>query len=501
MSVASSESAELALLTDRDWRLRNLYWIKDKDGRRVRFEPNWAQKRAFDSLAHNNLDLKVRQLGMTTGYCILWLDTCLFNPDIAVGIVAHTKDDAKVIFRDKVKFAYDNIPEDLRAAIYTKKETESEIIFSNGSSIRVGVTFRSGTVQILHVTEYGYICAHFPKRAQEIRTGAFEAVPKSGIKVIEATAKGRAGHFFDLCQQAQKRAPDAPLLHGDFRFTFLPWWEHPEYEVDEPRFVFTDLELRYFNDIEGKIRRPLNRAKRVWYAQKWRTQGDDVKAEYPSTPDEAFQQSTEGAYYGALMLGAYRTGRITAIPYDVGLLVETWWDLGVDDSTAIWFVQRHGLEIRCVDFYENSGEGLAHYARILRERQDLYKIGYSRHIGPHDLTVRELGNDAKSRLQAAADLGIKFEVAPMLKVADGIEAVRRLLPNCYFDEERTSEGRKALEHYRKEWDPVRGCWKDQPLHDWSSHGSDAFRTGAVMGTSLMAAKNTAARPVVAARWR
>jgi len=499
--VGSSQSAELALLTDRNWRLSNLYWIKDKDGNRVKFKPNWAQQRAFDSLSNNNLELKVRQLGITTGYCILWLDTCLFNNDVSVGVIAHTKDDAMVIFREKIKFAYDNLPDDLRAARPAVKQTESEIIFNNGSSIRVGVTFRSGNVQILHVTEYGYICAHFPKRAQEVRTGAFEAVHKGGIKVIESTARGRAGHFYDLCDQAQKRPADRPLIHGDWRFSFLAWWEHPEYAIDEKTFTFTEAELRYFTDLEGKIGRSLSRAQRIWYAQKWRDQGDDVKSEYPSTPEEAFQQSTEGAYYGAPMLEAYRAGRVTEVPYDRGLEVETWWDLGVDDSTAIWFLQRRGLEVRVVDYYENSGEGLAHYRRILEEKAKANGIVYSRHIGPHDLKVRELGNDAKSRLQAAAELGIKFEVAPMLKIADGIEAVRRILPNCWFDEGKTAQGRKCLEHYRKEWDPVRGCWKDQPLHDWSSHGADAFRTGATGSGGLVASKNTAARPIQPARWR
>ena len=93
-------------LLDRDWRLRNLYRITDKGGRSVLFEPNWAQVEVFDSLAHRNVDLKVRQLGLTTGYCILWLDACLFNRDLRVGIVAHTKDDARIIFRDKIKYAY-----------------------------------------------------------------------------------------------------------------------------------------------------------------------------------------------------------------------------------------------------------------------------------------------------------------------------------------------------------------------------------------------------------
>ncbi|HEY0914400.1 MAG TPA: hypothetical protein VGE22_05970 [Solimonas sp.] len=494
-------AAEGSPLADRAWRLGNLYWIKDKEGRRIRFTPNWAQQRAYERLAHNNLELKVRQLGITTGYCMLWLDTCLFNRDVAVGVIAHTKEDAKVIFRDKIKFAYDNLPPELRSAVPAIKETESEIIFANGSCIRVGLTFRSGTVQVLHVTEYGYICAHYPRRAQEIRTGAFEAVPKGGIKVIESTARGRAGHFYELCRQAQQRRDDAPLLHGDWRFSFLPWWEHPEYSVEEPGFVFTEAELRYLHDTEARIGRALSRAQRCWYARKWRDQGDDVRSEYPSTPEEAFQQSTEGAYYGPLLLEAYRAGRVGEVPYDRSLQVETWWDLGVDDSTAIWFLQRHGLQLRVVDYYENSGEGLAHYRGVLEQRAQRHGIVYSRHVGPHDLKVRELGNDAKSRLQAAAELGIRFDVAPQLRVADGIEAVRRLLPLCWFDESRTAEGRKALEHYRKEWDATRGCWKDQPLHDWASHAADAFRTGAVSGDARSDLRNTQAREIQQARWR
>ena len=176
--------------------------------------------------------------------------------------------------------------------------------------------------------------------------------------------------------------------------------------------------------------------------------------------------------------------------------------LGVGDTTAIWFIQRHGLEVRAVDYYENSGEGLNHYARILTERRDKYKFVYGRHIGPHDLRVRELGaTDAKSRIQTAEELGIRFEVAPKLSIHDGIDAVRRLLPMVWFDEERTAEGRKALEHYRKEWDPVRGCWKDHPLHDWASNGSDAFRTGAVMGNGMVGVRNTQARPVQQVKWR
>jgi hypothetical protein len=131
-------------LLDRDWRLANLYTIIGKDGRRLLFRPNWAQLEVFGSLGHRNVDLKVRQLGLTTGYCMLWLDACLFNRDLRVGIVAHTKDDARIIFRDKIKLAYDSLPAELRAAIPAVKCDAQELLLGNGSGIRVGVTFRSG---------------------------------------------------------------------------------------------------------------------------------------------------------------------------------------------------------------------------------------------------------------------------------------------------------------------------------------------------------------------
>ena len=126
--AGADRAAQIALLSDPDWRLRNLYWIKNKAGERQLFKPNWAQERCFDTLAHNNLELKVRQLGITTGYCIRWLDLCLFNPDVAVGIIAHTKEDAMVIFRDKIAFPYDNLPPDLQGArtTTTKKITEQK---------------------------------------------------------------------------------------------------------------------------------------------------------------------------------------------------------------------------------------------------------------------------------------------------------------------------------------------------------------------------------------
>lgn len=487
-------------LLDRDWRLKNLYWIVDKNGQARRFEPNWAQAEVFAKLGRRNIDLKVRQLGITTGYCMLWLDSILFSKDLKVGIVAHTKGDAQVIFRDKILYAYDRLPEEIRAAVPVTKRDGGELALANGSGIRVSVSFRSGTPQVLHITELGYIASRMPARAEEIKTGALQAVPKDGIVVIESTAKGRAGLFFDLVAEAQKRVA-GPY---DYALNFLPWWKEPAYRLpDTGHFAQTAEEKQYLDDLEAKIGRKIDRDQREWYCRKRRELGDDVYAEYPSTPDEAFRQSTEGAYYGRQMLDAWRAGRVSEVPIEPGLPVETWWDIG-NDTTAIWFAQRYGLEVRLVDFYKNVGEGLPHYAAVLDKWREANGVRYSRAIGPHDLRVKEWGG-AETRLARAAKLGINFEIAPEVSIADGIEAVRNMLPRCIFDETRCADGIKALESYRKEWDAVLGVWKAEPLHDWASHPADSFRYGALMASAapaqITAATRAAARKVVNVRWQ
>ncbi len=480
-------------LLDRDWRLRNLYCITDKRGERVLFEPNWAQLELYEGLAHRNVDLKVRQLGVTTGYCMLWLDACLFNRDLRVGIVAHTKDDARIIFRDKIKFAYEHLPQEVREAVPVARCDAHEILFHNGSGIRVGATFRSGTVQILHVTEYGYICQRQPRRAEEIRTGAFQAVPADGIIVVESTAKGRAGHFHELCQEGQKGA--------GWNFSFLPWWRHPDYAARPEAALEHRKEADYLDRLEGLIGRTLGPEQRQWWCVKHRELGEDIYSEYPSTAEEAFKASTEGAYYGAQMLQAWQDGRVTSVPVDRSLLVDTWWDLGMNDQTFVWFVQRNGYEIRLVDCYHNSGEGLPHYAAYLDQWRKEHGVIYGRHIAPHDIKVREL-NTGKTRLETAAGLGMAFDVAPLLPVADGIEAVRAALPRCVFDEARCAEGIRALEHYRKEWNDGLGVYRNQPLHDWASHPADAFRTGvSVEGVMQGVVPRVAAREIKRERWR
>lgn len=188
----------------------------------------------------------------------------------------------------------------------------------------------------------------------------------------------------------------------------------------------------------------------------------------------SFEGAMQGAYYGKELREAESEGRTTHIAYDPRLLVDTWWDLGIGDATAIWFTQTHFNEVRFIDYYETSGEGLPHYKRVLEGRKYLY----GKHYAPHDIEVKELGT-GRSRLETARSLGITFQVLPKLRVEDGIEAARNIFPRCWFDKTKCARGLDALASYRKEWDEKRQEFKNHPYHDWASHGADAFRYFAI----------------------
>ena len=197
--------------------------------------------------------------------------------------------------------------------------------------------------------------------------------------------------------------------------------------------------------------------------------------EYQQEFECSFTAAVKGAIYTKELSAAREQGRIGLVPYDPILPVDTDWDLGVGDSTAIWFSQtlRSG-EVRLIDYYEASGEGLPHYAQMLSQRGYVY----GQHWAPHDIQVRELAS-GRSRLETAASLGIKFQMAPNVSLEDGIHAVRLFLPRCWFHEEKCKAGIEALQHYRRDYNSRINEFKATPVHDWASHGSDAFRYLAV----------------------
>ena len=201
----------------------------------------------------------------------------------------------------------------------------------------------------------------------------------------------------------------------------------------------------------------------------------DAKAEmgedkYRQEFECSFDAPVEGAYYGALLNETDEQSRVTTIPRDTLARLVCSWDLGVSDSTCIWVAQIVGKEIQLIDAHENHGVGLDYYVSWLRDK------GYDKaqHILPHDVRVREMST-GKSRQEVLMEAGLEVSIAPSLSVADGIQAVRRLLPRCWFDKENTKQGLSALRNYRRVFDEKRNVFFDTPLHDWASHYSDSFR--------------------------
>ena len=200
------------------------------------------------------------------------------------------------------------------------------------------------------------------------------------------------------------------------------------------------------------------------------------ESQYLQEFEVSWAAANVGAYYASFLDTADAAGRIKDVPWEPNLQVSTAWDLGVADSTCVWFIQQLPGEkvVRVIDYYEDSGEGLHHYIKVLGERPYIY----GRHYFPHDVMVRELGS-GNSRYEILIGLGIRPTVVPKLTVADGIEAVRALIPRCYFDQGECALGLKALRHYHRQFNNRTNDWKDRPNHDWSSHACDSFRYLAV----------------------
>jgi hypothetical protein len=463
-------------LDNREWRLNNLYHIKNAKGQDIIFKFNDTQKYLYDNLWYCNTILKARQHGITSFFCILFLDDTIFNFKNSA-ILSYTTQSAQDIFDSKIKYAWERLPECLKQSYQVDfnnvrmlkvKRKDKE------ATIYIGTSLRGGTVQRLHISELSTLDQKYPDKSEEIKTGALNTVHAGQVVTIESTAKGRFGNFYEICKQAQEiKKSDKELGPLDYRFFFFPWYKSKEYQLENPTVIPRERQ-EYFDRVEKETGDVLTIPQRTWYYKKSLVMKDAMKSEFPSTPEEAFLANVEGSYYGKVMDRLREKKRIINIPYDPKLLVDTWWDLGIGDSTSIIFTQQTGLEIRVIDYYENSGEGLAHYAKVLQDKGYVYNS----HNAPHDIEVRELGT-GKSRKETAGELNIMFNVVPNLSIEDGIEAVRNVLHKCWFDEKNTDPLIRALTEYRKEWDDKLGCFKNRPLHNWASHPADAFRMMAV----------------------
>lgn len=456
-------------LADKEWRLDHLYMIKDRDGNKIPFVMNEAQRAFLRNMHSRNIILKARQLGFSTLINIFMLDSMLFNNFTACGTTADSLDNAKKLLR-KIDFAYDNLPEGLKANI-TQRLTNStqSMSFDNGSNIDVGVSMRSDTKQIVHISELGKISVRTPEKSQEIKSGTLNSVSGDGVVFIESTAEGMGGLFYDMVQEAKKNDNPGKL---DFKLFFYPWYMEKSYAVDDEVVIPERLE-RYFAKLKNEYGIELSREQKAWYYKKEREQGDAMKKEFPSYVDEAFEQSTEGVVYQRQLANAYNFDRIGAFNLRVDLPVYTVWDLGYGDNTAIITFQVVNKRPRILWYDEGCHEELPYYVSILKERCNKYGFAYSDFYLPHDGSHGSLTGKVSEQLKTHG-----FSVVIMPRDTDLINAIadaKQLFHIVDFNAKTADVLLRHLGAYRYEWNEKLGVWKKEPRHDEHSHAADAFR--------------------------
>ena len=470
-------------LEDRYWRLNHLYYIMTEKGEKILFE---MKNRPVLNLLYNalwwlNIIPKSRQHGITTFIAIFMLDACLFNSNVRAGIIAHKLVDAKKIFRDKIKYAYDNLPEDLKEALPLTKDDACELMIANNSGIYVGTSMRSGTLQYLHVSEYGWICTHAATKAAEIKAGAMETIHEDGMIFIESTYEGPNGDFPEMCNEADLTRQDGRDLGSmDYRIHFFAWHQKPE-NVTDPKFVeIPNKDRIYFDKLEKVFSKKFTPEQRAWYVAKKRTLKHLMFKEHPSTLEEASIAGVEGAYYAVEMAEMREQGRICRVPHLDAYPVHTVCDLGMGGNMPWGFFQVVGLEVHIIDEFclskkDDVRGGAAFYKRMLDTKREQFKYSYGKYFCPFDVNKGEIGTGQMIH-DTFKQNGITFyKLDRETNVLDGIQRLTNIFPSIYIDAIKCPGIITAWSCYHREWIENMGRYDDRPAHDKSSHYADMGR--------------------------
>lgn len=469
-------------LKDKNWRIDNLYKIRNKEGKLIKFVRNRAQRHYGENVWFRNLLLKARQLGFTTYEAIDALDDVLFNPNMDALMIAHNLEAGESIFSKKIGFAWEKLPAEIQVLYSVDNKTTKTLKFGFGkkgfSSIAVDTSGRSGTYQRVHITELADIAKKYPKKIPDIIEGTIPAIPTTGRLDIESTSQGASGEFYEMFVEAWERGQ--PTIPQQYKAHFYNWtWDDDELsKITSPIPVIQMDSSDKFKDYQAKHN--LSDTEISYYYQKWLSlnkKWNALKREYPTTPEEAFDAVSEGTFYGETLGMMEQNGQIGVFPYDRALKVHTVWDLGVGKNMVVGFYQRDLSinRVRKIDYLQGEGsEGLPEMvAKVLKK---LYV--YGKHFGPHDLEATDIGT-GKTRMETARALGLKFTLAEPQSIEDGINAVDVWLNRLDVDREHCREWIKSMKNYSREWDEKRGMYKDEPYHDWASHGADEARYAAL----------------------
>lgn len=465
------------------WRLNNIYTIVDKYGKRVTFVMNRAQHKVYAaSLRHPRIViLKSRQQGISTLWLVAFFDDMVTNNDFSIGLMAQGLDEAERLL-ERVTILWEMLNPYLKdyIGVLLGKDNTKEFSLSNGSSIFIRTSFRSTTLQRLHISEMGKIANKNPEKAKETKTGTLQALAQGNIGVVESTAEGD-NMFKDMWDNAVKYS--GQLTPKDFYPVFLSWLDDPDCRVTVDQII-TIKQAEYFLELEAELGVTLTQEQKNFWVTQYRELGDKIYQEYPSTPVEAFMATKDGAYYARVYLSAVKgQKRERTKLYDKNLDVQIAVDLGMNDTNVLGVFQEYLLgETRIIDEFYDSGQRISYYTDWIRRQPWWPNLKHV--ILPHDAEVTELTSGRtrtevfQEELQYYDDgtpTNIQFTVLARTDRLDGIDMVREMLLNTYVDHEKCPYIIDCFYNYRKEWDEKRERWRDKPEHDEYSNGADMVR--------------------------
>lgn len=482
-----------------DWQQRiwswKLYYIEDKQGKKVPFIPNKYQKNLYENLHNFNVIPKARQIWFSTAIEILGLDHALFNPNTSVWVIAHNLEDAKKIFKTKVKFPYDNlwgfeewsaqyeVAQEIKRNVSVVKNNESTLEFSNWSSIYVSTSFRSWTLQFLHISEFWKIASKYPEKAKEILSWAMEAVWEWGLIFFESTAEGK-NDFYVLVKRWEKlQLLEKTLNHLEPKLFFVAWWQNPEYQLDDPEIQLEQNTINYFKNLKKEHWIEVSKNQAKWWQVKKENLKELMGREYPSYLDEAFEVIVMWAYFKDQLYSMLKEQRFCVVPYEPWFPVYMASDLWMADATDCWFFQLIWKEVRIIKWWRGNNVSfeILHETVLTKLPYKLKKI-----FLPHDWAKRSQ-NDWVSTTKFARKLGYTVVQLVRTNIMPSINLVRDLFKRFWINKQDTTQPVMIwwewtdislvdmLGQFKEAFDKAHGIWLWKPEHNDASHTWDMIR--------------------------
>lgn len=500
MALTEAEQIEKELLSrelvlrnrdSREFRLTSwlVYKIKLKSWKIIPYKPNEYQLRLQTTQWFRNIILKARQLWFSTDIDIEWLDYALTHDWVNVGIIAQDRETAEEIFRDKIRPAYDNLPKNIKDKYQVNTDSTRALSFSNWSRISVSTSFRWGTLQFLHISEFWKICAKYPEKAREIVTGAIEALAIDWYLFIESTAEWNEWPFYEFFTKAWADMESwKELTNLDLKPYFFARWENKNNILPEDAKVLITMEdINYFKSIQEKCNMVLTLWQKKWYIKKKDTLKDDMWREHPSYIDEAFDLAVEWAYFERDLALMRRQWRIWEFPWNpnkpVYVARDLWWYWGWDEM-ALVFYQKNWERIDIIAHEEHTGYSLEEFQMefVMPKWFNIIEDWF-----PHD--GRRTESNGKTVASNARSIGIPVRQLDIGWIRDWINECKRMFYRIRINEATCSKLIKSLSNYRRERDKRLWRFVDKPLHNRASHSADAFRY------MIMSFKEVSSKPI------